>query len=107
MWGDMAFEQDDLPQLRLFNRIEIIASCIAWPGIAVVCGLLLYWLWLDPKEGAVGAPVIAASTVFLVLLVAAVICTINAWLEFGSDIPKRRREASHGRADIPPRSQPS
>ncbi len=69
-------------QCRPLDRAEILVGCLAWPGVAGVCSLLLYWLWIDPDGRPVGLMTIAASAVFLVLQLAAMFCSAQAWLEF-------------------------
>ncbi len=93
VFGDMDTQASSRPhgeyQSRSFDRAETFISCIVWPAEVGICGLLLYLLWIDPDRGPLGLAPVAASTVFLVLLIAAVACTIIVWLEFVASFKRK------------------
>jgi hypothetical protein len=78
-----------------YERVEVCICCIVWPLVAVASAALLYWLFLDP-EHSTGWFSRAASTVFVVVLVASVVCTLDVWSRLALDVLHRLRDRGAG-----------
>lgn len=61
---------------RAYDKFEICLCCILWPTVAIASGTLLYWFWIDnPNSPSLSAKL--ASMIFVVVFIAAAICTID------------------------------
>lgn len=91
--SDLSRQSDEYAAQRgsyPYERIEVCICCIVWPTVAAASAILLYWLLLDNEQGT-GWFSRAASTVFVVVLVAAALCSLDVWSRLIVDVVSRLR----------------
>ena len=77
-----------------YERIETCLCSVLWPLTAVCSAAVLNWLWLDnPQSPGLSAKL--ASTIFVVILVASTVCTVDAWCSFLLKVLRATPRARH------------